>query len=193
MKRSAALLVLFLLTVALGCKNSPSVYFVPIGNAPTAEINSLVEHYQQKFGLTSTVLPMLVPGPDDFNRERHQLIAERMLATMYEQYSDKLEGNSAILIGITSEDMYPLGENWQFCFGWRMPNMRAAVVSTARMDLHYPGEPACEANVTTRLRKMVTKDLGFMHFGKQPSNDPRSVMFTGILGIQELDQVSEEF
>ena len=36
-----------------------------------------------------------------------------------------------VLIGFTTADMYPLGENWRFAFGWHVTQLRAAVVSTA--------------------------------------------------------------
>ena len=61
------------------------------------------------------------------------------------------------------------------------------------MNLHYEGEPAGQANETSRLQKIVTKDIGIMYYNKSASDDPHSVLFSGILGIQELDQVSEDF
>jgi predicted Zn-dependent protease len=196
MKLRMALLILCVLTTASACKKSNKVYniyFVPIGDAPTPEINSLVAHYHQKFGLEGTVLPALTPGSSEVNLDRHQLIAENILDSMHRTYSQYVENNSSILIGITSDDMYPLGEDWRFCFGWREPEIRSAVVSTARMNIHYEGEPASQANETSRLQKMVTKDIGIMYYNKSTNNNPRSVLFSGILGIEELDQVSEDF
>jgi len=196
MKITVAFLILWLLSTASAYQKSDKVYniyFVPIGDAPTSEIDGLVDHYRQKFGLESTILPALVPGPSEVNPNRHQLIAEKVLAFMRKRYFRYVENNSSILIGITSEDMYPLGRNWQFCFGWRQSEIRSAVVSTARMNLHYEGEPASEANETSRLQKVVTKDIGIMYYNKLPSNNPHSVLFNGILGIEELDQVTEDF
>ncbi len=150
--------------------------------------DGLVVHYRQKFGLESTVLPALTPGTSEVNPNRQQLIAENVMESMHKTYSRFVENNSSILIGITSDDMYPLGQNWQFCFGWRKPEIRSAVVSTARMNLHYEGEPASQANETSRLQKIVTKDIGIMYYNKSTSDNPHSVLFSGILGIQELDQ-----
>lgn len=196
MKITMAFLILCLLSTVSACKKSEKVYniyFVPIGDAPASEINDLVAHYQQKFGLKSTILPALEPGPSEVNPNRHQLIAENVLALMQKTYFQYVKNNSSILIGITADDMYPLGEDWQFCFGWREPEIRGAVVSTARMNLHYEGEPASEANEASRLQKVVTKDIGIMYYNKLPSNNPHSVLFNGILGIEELDQVTEDF
>ncbi len=196
MKLTMAFLILCLLTRASTCKKPDKIYhiyFVPIGNVSRADIDGLVGHYRQKFGLESTILPALLPVASDVNPDRHQLIAENVLDSMHKTYSRYIENNLSVLIGITSDDMYPLGQDWRFCFGWRQTGIHSAVVSTARMDLHYEGEPASQANETSRLQKMVTKDIGIMYFNRSPNDDPHSVLFNGIMGIQELDQTSEDF
>ena len=86
-----------------------NIYFIPVGNATTPEIDDLLAHYRQKFGLTSTILPALTLGPSEVDPIRRQLIAENVLALMHKTYSGYVENNSSILIGITSDDMYPLG------------------------------------------------------------------------------------
>jgi len=124
---------------------------------------------------------------------RQQLVAERLIASVRRAFPTLANDPNVILIGFTSNDMYPLSMNWRFAFGWRTASTRAAVVSTARMDLHYPGEPSGIALPETRLRKMVAKDIGILYYGLPESNNPRSVLYGQILGIQELDAVSEEF
>jgi predicted Zn-dependent protease len=122
----------------------------------------LVSHYRQKFGLESTVLPAFVPTASGRDTDRQQLIAEPLAAPMHTAYAPYLQNTSSLLIGITSEDMDPLSEDWQFCLGWRVGEIRSAVVSTARMNLQYEGEPIAVANVTARLEKVVTKDIGIL-------------------------------
>jgi hypothetical protein len=40
---------------------------------------------------------------------------------------------------------------------------------------------------------VVKKDIGVLYYLKNASGNPRSVLFNGILGIAELDQVREDF
>jgi hypothetical protein len=61
------------------------------------------------------------------------------------------------------------------------------------MNLEYPGEPPAEATLEKRLRKTVTKDIGVLYYSMSPNNNPQSVLYSGILGIQELDHVTEDF
>jgi predicted Zn-dependent protease len=193
MKLARAILILGLLSEASSCKKPVRVYFVPIGDGANSDIDGLVDHYRQKFGLKITKLPVIIPSASDIDANRHQLIAENVLDSMHNKYSRYVENNSSILIGVTANDLYPLGQNWRFCFSWRQAGIHSAVVSTARMNLHYEGEPASQANVTSRLQKIVTKDIGIMYYNKSQNDNPHSVLFSGILGIQELDQVSEDF
>lgn len=195
MKPSRLYLVLFTLLLVLGsgCKKPAKVYLVPIGDAPMAEINDLVSHYREKFGITVEVLPAMHLDETTIDSQRQQLIAENVAYSMLRGYSDYRMNPGDVLIGITGQDMYPRSEGWQFCFGWRLGEQRAAVVSTARMALHYLGEPLDEAVLRKRLRKVVTKDIGLLYYEKSDSDNPRSVLYNNIMGIEELDYVTENF
>ena len=70
---------------------------------------------------------------------------------------------------------------------------RAAVVSTARLSLRYPGGPDDADISTTRMRKIVTKDIGILYFGLPQSSNPKSVLYNHIMGIEELDEVGDDF
>jgi hypothetical protein len=45
----------------------------------------------------------------------------------------------------------------------------------------------------TRLRKIVTKDIGILYYGLPQSQSPKSVLYSQIMGIEELDAVGEDF
>ena len=184
--------LLFLFSTT-SCKKAPKLYLVPIGNAPLEEIRDLATHYHEKFGIQVEVLPAMKPGYRDLDNDRRQLIAERLVQTLLGAYSDYRTNKGDVLIGITADDIYPESQQWQFCFGWREQEQLAAVASTARMELRYPGEPSDGTSLRDRLRKVVTKDVGMLYYGKEASENPRSVLYSGIAGIQELDQVSEDF
>jgi len=125
-----------------------NLYFVPIGDTPTTEISKLIAHYQEKFGIEARILPSIAPSANDMDENRQQFIAESLIQTMTRDYANLATDGSSVLIGITGQDMYPRGEGWQFCFGWRITDARAAIVSTARMNLDYPGEPITEAKAS---------------------------------------------
>lgn len=169
------------------------VYFVPLGNFRGDDLTPLVQYYRDKYKLDVTVLSSIQVDPATRDLNREQLMAEKLVDSVRNGAPEYANDPKAILIGFTTEDMYPTSQDWQFAFGWRTGSAHTAVVSTRRMSLHYIGEPSALDLPDTRLRKMVTKDIGILYYGLPQSSNPNSVLYNGILGIQELDQVGEDF
>jgi len=96
------------------------------------------------------------------------------------------------VIGITPFDMYIREKSWQYAFSFRQAG-RFAVVSSARMNPVSYGSPVDSALLTSRVKKMVTKNIGVMYYKLPLNNNPRSVLFRSILGLEELDRVGEDF
>jgi len=128
------------------------------------------------------------PGLRDSSRR--QLRAEALAASLRNAFPEY--DRNTILIGFTSQDIYPVSENWRFAFGWRSSATASAVVSTARLSLPYAGLPASAERASTRLRKVVTKDIGIFYFGLPQSSNPKSVLYNQIMGIEELDNAGED-
>src|SRR5215468_4521257 len=101
-------------------------------------------------------------------------------------------GLGAILIGITAQDMYIRGKDWRFAFAYSEPD-RWAVISTARMDPTWYAQPAHPALLRKRLRKMVTRAIGILHFRYAEVSNQRSVMSGPILSLEDLDRIPEDF
>lgn len=168
------------------------IFFVPVGDFPSAQLEPLVQYYRQKYNLEIAVLKSIPVDPATRDQSRQQLMAEKLVASVRDGVPEYTNDSKAILIGFTSEDIYPTSQRWDFAFGWRIGATRTAVVSTARMNIHYGGEPS-DVTLETRMRKVVTKDIGILYYGLPQSKNPESVLYNQILGIQELDQVGEDF
>jgi len=170
-----------------------TIYLVPLDGFSDEATWQLVHYYHDQHGLDIQVLPSIPVDSSLLNPRRRQLMAEKLTARVHDAYSDRVRDSKDVLIGLTAQDMYLQSSSWQFAFGWRSPDLRTAVVSSARMDLHYSGEPAEVASPSIRLRKMVTKDIGTLYYHLPLSLNPRSALYWNIMGIQELDGMGEQF
>jgi predicted Zn-dependent protease len=171
-------------------KVSREIILVPLGDFPESKVQALVKYYRDKFNLNVKTVPPLAIKPSAFDKRRKQLIAEQALEDMQWGYP-RLSGDPrAVMIGLTNVDMFIRKYDWRFTFSWRQYG-RFAVVSDARMSLGSP-RPS-QDKIESRLRKMVTKDIGIMYYDRQPSDDPRSVMYDRIGGLKELDFMGEDF
>jgi predicted Zn-dependent protease len=164
-----------------------NVYLAPFGDFPRANVEALVEHYRERYGLTVEIAPS-IPLPDGaLNRKRNQLIAEGLVEAI--AATDLAASDpEAVIIGLTDEDVYIESMDWRFAYGLRSGET-LAVVSTARMDALR----ADEARQMDRLRKMVTRDVGILYYGLALSDDRSSVLYKDILGPDDLDRMTEDF
>lgn len=167
------------------------ICFVPIEDFPVSRLESLARYYRTKFNVEIAITKSVAIEPTLRDLSRQQVKAEALASSLRGALPEY--DRNTILIGVTSEDMYPVSQNWRFAFGWRTGAENSAVVSTARLALTYDGMPADADISTTRLRKIVTKDIGILYFGLPQSPNRKSVLFNQIMGIEELDEVGEDF
>jgi predicted Zn-dependent protease len=154
----------------------------------------LIGYYKQRFGLTIQALPAIGIDPGSLNATRRQIQAERLVASMERSYPTLVNDRRSVLIGITEADIYTTGENWAFALGLRDQD-RFAVVSSARMDLNHVayGAPSDPVALHSRLTKMISREIGFLYYDLPFSPNPRSVVRTSLLGVDELDELGEDF
>jgi predicted Zn-dependent protease len=138
------------------------------------------------------VFPAVKLEPWVVDYSRRQLVAEELIKEMKHRYPEIASDRTVILIGITLKDMFISGYPWQFAFSWRESG-RFAVVSAGRMDPAFFGKPYDEFLLQLRMKKMVTKNVGLMYFGRFQSSDPKSVLYQSILKIDDLERVGEDF
>jgi predicted Zn-dependent protease len=169
-------------------KGSGKLYLVPLGDFSKLTTEELATYYKAKYGLSLETLPPVQIPPSARNAEREQLIAEEAVDLMRRVNTEISRNPNAILIGLTSEDMYISKYDWQFSFSWREQG-KYAVVSTGRMNLGR----VTDDQIRIRLRKIVTKNIGILYFHLRQSDDPRSVLYRNVGGIRELDYMGEEF
>lgn len=178
------------------------LYFAPIGELSRISPTLLADYYQKKFQLAVEILPPVKISEAAKDQARNQLIAEELVSLIKKQNPLLADDPQAFIIGITEQDMYIRGKNWRFAFSYREGG-RFAVVSTARMGLPSTAElpafsQAADPNYLSpqfaaRLRKMITKNIGVLYYQLPQSDNPKSVLYKGIMGIDELDQVGEDF
>lgn len=171
---------------------SGKLYFVPLGDFPTATARELAAFYRKKYGLEIQILPSVKLTQAAMNQERQQLIAEQAIEIMKDAHPELKNDPTAKLIGLTTRDMYIARYDWRFSFSYRDQG-KYAVVSRGRMDLPVVKKPASQKLILTRLRKMVTKNVGILYYRLPQNDNPRSVLYRNVGGIRELDYMGEDF
>ena len=168
------------------------IYLVPIGDTTPLISASLLQYYRGKYGLMLDVLPS-IPVPEWARDEaRHQVVAEELIEAMRRAYPQQAATPDSILIGVTDEDMYIAELDWEFAFNFRETH-QTAVISTARLNPVYYGRTAAPALLETRLRKLLSKNIGISFYGLNLSADPGSVLYDEVWNMETLDAMGEDY
>jgi predicted Zn-dependent protease len=172
-------------------RHDARVAFVSVDAGPTV-IEGLAQHFADRLHVATEILPSLKPDAASWNQSRQQLIAEEIAHKVANRFGDVLENPATTIIAVTRRDMYIRGYSWRFAMSYRLrPNV--AVVSWARMDPRALGAPDDPKLLETRLRKMVGKNIGLLAYGLPATSNPRSLLFNGVLAVQDLDVINGDY
>ena len=171
------------------------LYLVAVGDVPADMMNGLVAHFSARYGVPIKTLTPLGFDRATFDESRRQLVADRVIKAVRSRYPTLAKQPGTRVIAITPDDMYmeAMRDRWVFAFSLRSPDAHFAVVSYARMDPANLGDPPNTDLLRLRLQKMIAKNIGVMYFGLRGSTNPRSALFNNILGVDDLDRMTEDF
>lgn len=168
-----------------------TVYLVPMGLEPLQVPGWAPDYYRQKMEINVRILPTIPLQPALIDPDRDQLNADRAIAFLRNQHPDLSDDPSAILIGLTSMDMRPTSRDWgEYVTNWRT-NGRFAMLSVARL---HPPPPLGKLNpewMTSRLQKLLTKNIAILYFGLPMSSDYSSMLSGGVLSGWGVDRAGE--
>jgi predicted Zn-dependent protease len=161
-----------------------TIIVVPIGDVPSEQLATLPREYASEYGLSLTVADPIPLAESAFDPARSQFVAQGLIDAMAAAHPE-LSGGEQVVIGVTRADIYIRDIDWQWAFGLREGG-RLAIVSTARMRL--PLRPEYEWSL---MRRMLTRDIGFLCYGLPPTDDPRDLLYRDVLGLDDLLRMSD--
>jgi YD repeat-containing protein len=167
------------------------LYFVPMGHqAFTAD--SLAGYYRDKFRAEIIVLPEVAIGPNSYDTQRQQYIAEEMIVDMRHAYPKIARASDSIMIALTDEDIYPRSLGWKFTYSFHSA-YRFAVVSSHRNDPAFwnANQTHDSAAQLTGMKQMLTKYVAMMYYHVPISFDPTSVMYQPLTPQNRPDDIFE--
>ena len=169
------------------------VYAVTLGHFPSDVLDHLVADVEERVGLRIGILTRLALDPALIDRERRQVAGEDLLAVVRGAYRTVADDDRAVILAFVDVDMYVRANTWRFAFAFRDPHRRAAVISRVRMDPATFTTWRDPTRVYERLLKMTLRTLGALYFGHQISQDPASVMYGEIGGLDDLDRLGDRW
>ena len=168
------------------------IMFVPVGDFPVTALQKVANYYQETLGVKIVVSDPISIEESMFDRARRQLIAEELVNHVRGRFPEPTRNQRLMMIGFTRADMYIQHKEWRFAFAYR-ENGRFAAISTARMDPVNFGLPPDDGVLVRRLIKMTSKQIGLYFYELPERQEKTSVLFSPILGVDDLDEVAMDF
>jgi len=166
------------------------LYLVPIGPVPRETLESFAAHFRGLINFKVEITAPL-PLPDrTVDRQRKQLIAEQVNDVMARIFGPTLQKSSALVIGITANDMYIAAMNWRFAYSHG--NGQYAVVSAARMGDGISNNERWSTQVMLRMQKMLDKRVAIQSLGMGARIPAPPVLNKPILSLEDLDQLDAQ-
>lgn len=177
-------------TVIPSGPGDPVVYLASLGGVPDQVLAGLADYVQAKYGIEVRLLPSSLPDESAFDPVRDQYVTEDLLAGLKRTFPKAVPGDGSVVIGVLADDVHILDRtDWAWAFGMRGAN-GYAVISTSRMgSIQEPTDPI----VLSRLRKMVLRNIGVLYYNLPLNDDPVSVLYRDVLGVDDLDRMGEDF
>ena len=166
------------------------ITLVPIGDVSEDDMVELAHFYGARYALPVAVVPALPIPTAAFDAARGQLIGEELIVGLRIAVPQAAFVDNQVVIGVVDRDMYVRTRpEWRFAFGeWAL---NIGVISTGRMGSSFDWfDHAVER---ARLRKMVTRYIGFMLYGLHESADRGSVLYQPLLSRDDLDLMGEDY
>jgi YD repeat-containing protein len=165
-----------------------TVYLVPIGLQESLDWAS--PYYKSKLDIDVRVLPATALDNSLLDSTRHQLDSEKCIYEfLLPKYPDLARDPSAIIIAVTSTDIYIPSLGWSYAENLRREG-RFAVISSARL---HPLPVLDKLNpewLASRLQKLLTKNIAMLYFGLPMSEDYTSLLSGGVLSGREIDRMA---
>lgn len=162
------------------------VYLIPLGLDADEPLDWAPPYYEAKFGIDVAILPAVPLVQELIDSRRKQVNSEKCGEYLRRMYPEMDRDPSALLIGVTSRDIYIPSLDWGFALNDRH-DARLAVVSSARLRplrLLARWNPEWQHS---RLQKMLTKNIAMQYFDLPLSNDYTSLLSAAVSSGWEVD------
>ncbi len=160
---------------------------VPVGNGDLQRLEGIAAEYRHLLRLEVRVTEPMQPDPAGFHADRQQWIAEKLVMDLEAVRGPTPDGcQQPTVIGLTEEDLFIEGMDWNYAYSYR-DGQRRAIVSTAQMRWARDNSLLNKSLLRDRAFKMMTKNVAVLHFRLPLNSDPRSVLYNNILGPDDLD------
>jgi YD repeat-containing protein len=165
------------------------IYLVPFDLGTGESLEWAPDYYKAKLGIDVSLLPAIQVDPSLIDQHRQQLDSQKSFTYLRKKIPELAEDPSAVLIAVTSRDIFIPSVDWEYAQNYRYSG-RFAVVSSARLQPYSFLARRNPQWSASRLQKMLTKNIAMLYFDLPMSSDYTSMPSGGVPSGSEVDFMS---
>lgn len=176
-------------SLAARTRQRPVLYLVAFDRGSGKQFPRLARA-ARRYRVRVRILRALRLAPSAFDPARKQWIAQALILEIQNSYP-RLHAPGAVVIGLTSRDMYIPGVPWRFAFGTGGAG-NVAVIATRRMDPRFFGLAYDDELFRSRLDKMFVRYLGYLVLRLPINSNPYSALRATLRSLDDLDVMTNQ-
>lgn len=211
------ILLLIAVAVLLGCATTPNkpepiassapkepaqpvipdkpvdVWLVPLEGFPPEYARELEKKFSAELGLNVRATVHAGRTPKMFGPSKQMLgehVRDELQVPLQRLYDVTPK---TIFVALTRDDLNSEDGGTRFTFAMHFPPQRLSVVSMARLNDAFFGKKDTPAVTQLRLYKMVKKAIGLQYYGYPRSMDLKSVMYSPVMSLDDVDAIGTNF
>jgi len=168
------------------------VYVIPLDGVPDEFSKMIAEEIRKQHALHTKTVTRISLSKSMYDPNWNQYMSNRIADEAFKltnKFQDKHD--KTFLLVITNLDINAEGSHARYNYATHFNHL--SVVSTARIDPKNIGEQENEQLKKARLFKLINKAIGQQVYGYAASSDIRSVMYSPITSLQDLDKMGSAF
>lgn len=165
------------------------VYLIPIGLASDESLDWAPAYFKAKLGIDLAVLPAVPFKTDLVDSKRQRLDADKTVEYLIHSHPELAGDPFAVLVGVTSQDFFIGSLDLRYAENFRRDD-RFGLVSSARLRPPSLLDKLNPEWRTSRLEKLLAKNLVMLYFDLPLSSDPTSLLSAGVLGGTQIDEMT---
>jgi hypothetical protein len=177
-----------------GKHSKVDVYFMPFDGFSESIANQIANRLSKDLNINIKIFLALPLDSVEYNDYRNQYVAESLgnpiasaINTMHKR------DNKTAYIGLLNDDMYPSDERFNYLFSIHFEGNISVIATNRLIPIGLIDKEKAQKLYGERLLKIVKRTIGQQFLGKKRSSKRSSLMYSPLLGPDDIDKMSFEF
>lgn len=179
---------------AYGNHSEVDVYLIPFDGFPESIASQIANTLSQDLNINIEIFLAIPTDSLEYNQHRKQYVAESLAKPIADVINTmRKRTQKTVYIGLLNDDMYPSDEEFNYLFSLHFENKISVIATSRLIPVGIFDREKAEKLYGDRLLKIVKRTIGQQYFGKKRSSERSSLMYSPLLGPDDIDNMSFKF